>query len=216
MHSFILANQHWLARLGASAGTLIERFGGLGMMLLAIGDSSFFTFPEVNDILIVVFSIGKPWRQVAYYDAMTILGSVIGCLLLYSVGRKGGSPILRRRFSKRNIERAERLFEKYGVLTVVIPSILPPPMPFKIFVLSAGVFRLNWSQFLIAVVIGRTLRYSIWAILAVLYGDSVKQYMQKNLNMIGMVLLGFFAIALVGSIAFYWHRRKESGNGKEL
>lgn len=206
MYLFLLSNQHWLARLGASAGALIERFGGLGMMLLAAGDSSFFSAPEWNDILIVVLSIGKSWEQVTYYVTMTILGSVIGCLLLYLVGRKGGSPILRRKFSMRSIERAERLFEKYGVLTVVIPSILPPPMPFKIFVLSAGVFRLNPARFLAAVVIGRTIRYSIWGILAVLYGDSVRQYMQNNLSTIGVVLLGCFAIVIAISIVLYWHR----------
>ncbi len=175
-------------------------------MCLAIGDSSFLSLPEGNDLLIVILSAGKSWGHMAYYVGMTIMGSVLGCLLLYSVGRKGGSPMLRRKFSQQSIERAERLFERYGVLTVVIPSILPPPMPFKIFVLSAGVFRLKALEFLTAVVIGRTIRYSMWGILAVLYGNSVKLYMQENLNVIGMILFGGFALVALLSSLYYFRR----------
>jgi len=166
-------------------------------MVLAIGDSSFLSVPEGNDLLIVILSAGKSWGNMAYFVSMTILGSVLGCLLLYTLGRKGGSPMLRRRFSQENIDRAERLFKKYGLLTVVIPSILPPPMPFKIFVLSAGVFRVKALEFLTAVVIGRTIRYSMWGILAVLYGNSVKLYMQQNLDLIGMILFGGFALLIL-------------------
>jgi membrane protein YqaA with SNARE-associated domain len=203
MHSLILSDWQWLAKIGAAAGALIERFGGFGMMLLAIGDSSFISIPEGNDVLIVVLSIGKSWLQVSYYVAVTTLGSVIGCFFLYWIGRKGGNSILRRKFSERNIERAERLFNKYGVLAVLIPSILPPPTPFKIFVLSAGVFRLNPAGFFTAVVIGRIIRYSIWGILAVLYGNPVKLYMQQNLHFVGIALLGGLAL----SIAFFLIKR---------
>lgn len=206
MFSLILSSQHWLARLGQSAMGLISSLGGPGVMFLAIGDSSFLSMPEGNDLLIVVLSTGRSWGHMAYYVGMTILGSVIGCLLLYSVGRKGGSPMLRRRFSQQSIHRAERLFERYGIFTVIIPCILPPPTPFKIFVLSAGVFRLKPMEFLTAVVIGRTIRYSMWGILAVLYGNSVKLYMQQNLNVIGMILFGGFALA-IAAFVFYYVRR---------
>jgi len=191
----MVQDQHWLARLGNSASALISSFGGPGILFLAIGDSSFLSVPEGNDVLIVILSTGKSWSRMAYFVCMTIIGSVIGCLLLYLVGRKGGNPILRRRFSQQSIDRAESLFKRYGVLTVVIPSILPPPMPFKIFVLSAGVFRLNALAFLAAVLIGRTIRYSMWGILAVLYGNSVKIYMQQHLDFIGVVLFGVFILA---------------------
>ncbi len=206
MLSLILANQHWLAKLGAAVHSFLSSIGGPGVMCLAIGDSSFLSLPEGNDLLIVILSAGKSWGHMAYYVGMTIMGSVLGCLLLYSVGRKGGSPMLRRKFSQQSIERAERLFERYGVLTVVIPSILPPPMPFKIFVLSAGVFRLKALEFLTAVVIGRTIRYSMWGILAVLYGNSVKLYMQENLNVIGMILFGGFALVALLSSLYYFRR----------
>ncbi|NLT67121.1 MAG: hypothetical protein GXX84_11005 [Acidobacteria bacterium] len=197
MLSFFVSTQHWLAKLAGTASEFITSLGGPGVMVLAIGDSSFLSVPEGNDLLIVILSAGKSWGNMAYFVSMTILGSVLGCLLLYTLGRKGGSPMLRRRFSQENIDRAERLFKKYGLLTVVIPSILPPPMPFKIFVLSAGVFRVKALEFLTAVVIGRTIRYSMWGILAVLYGNSVKLYMQQNLDLIGMILFGGFALLIL-------------------
>lgn len=197
MLSFFVSTQHWLAKMAGTASEFITSLGGPGVMVLAIGDSSFLSVPEGNDLLIVILSAGKSWGNMAYFVSMTILGSVLGCLLLYTLGRKGGSPMLRRRFSQENIDRAERLFKKYGLLTVVIPSILPPPMPFKIFVLSAGVFRVKAVEFLTAVVIGRTIRYSMWGILAVLYGNSVKLYMQQNLDLIGMILFGGFALLIL-------------------
>jgi LPXTG-motif cell wall-anchored protein len=212
INSLILGNQYWLAKLGNSIGTAIAGLGGIGVLILAIGDSSFLTVPEGNDLLIVILSTGKSWGNMAYFVGMTVIGSVIGCLLLYAVGRKGGRPILRRRFSQQKIDRAEMLFKKYGILTIVIPSILPPPLPFKIFVLSAGVFRLNILEFLTAVVIGRTIRYSMWGILAVLYGNTFKRFMQQNLNSIGMILLVLFGLVLAAVFGFYLYRRKSKKN----
>jgi membrane protein YqaA with SNARE-associated domain len=212
----MLSGQQWLARLGGSVYDLVTAFGGLGVLLLAIADSSFLSFPEGNDLLIVILSSGGSWWNMVYYVGMTITGSVIGCMLLYLLGRKGGSPLLRRRFSQKSIERAERLFERYGILTVVIPSILPPPMPFKIFVLSAGVFRLKAVEFIVAVALGRTVRYSMWGILAVLYGNAVKVYMQENLQLVGAVLLACFGLLAAGTIAYYAYRYRSTRDGKEI
>ncbi len=208
----LISDQHWLAKLWAAVSSFVISMGGPGVMCLAVCDSSFLSLPEGNDLLIVVLSSGKSWGNMAYFVAMTIMGSVLGCLLLYSVGRKGGSPLLRRRFSPRSIDKAEKLFEKYGMLTVVIPSILPPPMPFKIFVLSAGVFRLKTLEFLVAVLVGRTIRYSMWGILAVLYGNSVKLFMQRNLHMVGLVLFGIF---ILGIGVCFWFRFRPALGGKE-
>lgn len=199
----------WLGRVVEWLRSLSDTLQGPGLLLIALGDSSFLSIPEGNDILIVVLSTGKSWREMAYYVAMTIAGSVTGCLLLYTVGRKGGSPLLRRRFSEKNIEWAEDLFRRYGTLTVIIPSILPPPCPFKIFVLSAGVFRLSVPEFVTAVVIGRTLRYSMWGILAVLYGNDVKIFMQQNLANIGIALFVLFVLVGGAALAYYIHKHKK-------
>jgi len=189
-------------------------FGGPGVLVLAMGDSSFFSVPEGNDLLIVILSAGKSWSHMAYFVGMTIIGSVLGCLILYWLGRKGGNPLLRRRFSVKNIERAEKLFARYGILTIVISSLLPPPTPFKIFVLSAGVFRLNALEFFTGVLIGRTMRYSMWGILAVLYGNSVKHYLQEHLDFLGIVLFIGFMLVMGVTLAFYPRRLRSIGNGK--
>lgn len=202
----LVGRDGWPEWMG-NMGSVLLGFGGLGVMLLAVADSSFLSVPEGNDLLIVILSTGRGWGNMAYYVAMTTLGSVIGCTLLYSVGRKGGSPLLHRRFRPAQIDRAERLFKRFGLLTVLIPSILPPPLPFKIFVLSAGVFRLRLASFLSAVILGRTLRYCMWGILAVLYGNSVKNFMQENLRQVGIVLLAVFVLAAAG-VLFCWVRRK--------
>jgi membrane protein DedA with SNARE-associated domain len=214
MNLLLVTLQSWLTKLGGAASAIILSFGSIGVVLLAIGDSSFFSAPEANDLLIVILSAGKSWGNMAYFVGLTVIGSVLGCLLLYTVGRKGGNPILRRKFSQAKIERAEKLFERHGILAVVIPSILPPPVPFKIFVLSAGVFRLNMLEFLIAVTIGRTIRYSIWGILAVLYGNAVRQYIQQNLNMMGTIIILGVALALIFTFVIYFYRPKAGGRGK--
>jgi len=200
----------WFAKMGELLRALATMLDGPGLMLVAVADSSFLSIPEGNDFLIVIFSSGKTWSRMAYYVGMTTAGSIVGCTLLYLVGRRGGSPLLRRRFSARNVERAERLFKKYGLLTVVVPSMLPPPCPFKIFVLSAGIFRLGLHEFLIAVAIGRTIRYAMWGILAVLYGSTVKIYMQRNLPTVGVGLSAIFLLALAAILGFYIHRTRQA------
>jgi membrane protein DedA with SNARE-associated domain len=216
MFSLMVSSQNWLARFGSSASSVIASLGGPGVLLVAVADSSFLSIPEGNDLLIVVLSTGGSWANMAYYVCMTVIGSVTGCFLLYSVGRRGGNPLLRRRFSEQQIERAEKLFKKFGILTIIVPSIIPPPMPFKIFVLSAGVFRVRLAEFLTAVIIGRSIRYAMWGILAVLYGNSVKLYMQQNLREIGMILFGVFVIGVATAIFFYTRRMKRARDSKTV
>ncbi len=188
------------------------KFGGVLVLLVALVDSSFLTVPEGNDLLIVVLSAGKSWSWMLTYVSLTITGSIIGCILLYSVGRKGGSPLLRLKFSDDSIRRVEGIYARYGVLSVVIPSILPPPCPFKIFVLSAGVFRLSVTKFIGAVAIGRTIRYLAWGILAVVYGNPIKLFIQTNLREIGIVALIILIPTAAIAIAAYLRRsRKVAG-----
>lgn len=207
----LLSVTEWLAKIGQWLHYVAINLGAPGMFLVAIADSSFLSIPEGNDILIVILSIGQSWERMAFYVTVTTLGSITGCLLLFTVGRRGGSPFLRKKFSAKNIALAERMYKRYGVLTVVIPSLMPPPTPFKVFVLSAGAFRVSWTRFIIAVAIGRTLRYSMWGILAVLYGNTVKTYMENNLPTVGMILFGLLVLTLlVVGFLMYRNRRRRS------
>ena len=204
----------WLLLLALDAGGIAETLRGLafafdgpGMFLVALCDSSFLSVPEVNDFLIVLLSIGRPASRVAYYVIMTTLGSVAGCLLLYSVGRRGGSALLKKKLSAHTLERIAGLYRRYGVLTVVVPSILPPPCPFKVFVFSAGAFRLSAPAFAAAVALGRTVRYSMWGALSFFYGEAVRSFMRDNLREIGVVLFAVF-VAVFALLAVLYFRRK--------
>ena len=172
-------------------------------MVLAICDSSFLSLPEVNDLLLMTFSISHP-EGMFKYAVLTTLGSVMGCALLYAVGRKGGEAFLRRRFRSDRLVRIQNWYQRYGVLAVIIPSLLPPPTPFKIFVLSAGTFGISWAKFLAAVVVGRGIRYFSEGILAVVYGPSAIQFVHDNYGTIGIIM----AVVIVACVIVFVYARR--------
>jgi membrane protein YqaA with SNARE-associated domain len=179
--------------------------GGPGLFLIAFLDSSFLSFPEVNDLLIIWLTTQHPHRM-PYYALMTTLGSIAGCLALYTLARKGGEAFLRKRFHERHIERAMALFQKYGLLAVLVPSILPPPAPFKIFVLAAGVARVKLSHFIIAIAIGRGFRYFGEGLLAVWYGEAAAEFLKENARTVALTVA---AVCLVGGVAYIlWQKRR--------
>ena len=195
---------------------MVRALDGPGMMIIAFLDSSFLSLPEVNDLLIVGLSIGKTWPRIAYYVLLTAFGSVCGSFLLSLVGRRGGSLLKGKKPAPETVAWVKRLYARYGVLTLLIPSILPPPCPFKIFVISAGAFGIRWPAFLAAVVFGRTIRYSIWGILAFHYGAAVSRYMETNLPGIGLSLLGLllFALGIVFTVNLLRARHGRSKDGQ--
>ena len=168
-------------------------------------DSSFVSLPEVNDILLMTFIINEP-ATVVKYTLLTILGSVIGCALLYSVGRKGGDAFLRRSFADEKLARIQKWYQRHGVLAVIVPSLLPPPTPFKIFVLSAGTFGISWPKFITAVVIGRGIRYFSEGILAFLYGPAAIEFVQDNYGKVGFGL-AMLIVATAAGIFLVTRRR---------
>jgi membrane protein YqaA with SNARE-associated domain len=174
-------------------------YGGFGLLVLAMFDSSFVSLPEVNDLLLMTFAINEPGGMVKF-ALLTTIGSVIGCALLYAVGRKGGEAFLRKTFADQRLAKVQRWYQRHGILAVIVPSLLPPPTPFKVFVLSAGTFGISWPKFLTAVVIGRGIRYFSEGILAVLYGPAAIQFVQNNYGKIGLGL----AIIIVVTCFIYF------------
>ena len=150
---------------------IAETFGGPGLFLLAFFDSSFLSFPEVVDVLMIGLVARYPERML-WYAALSSLGSIAGSYVIYALARRGGEAFLRRRLHERHVDRAFAIFRKYGLLAVAIPSIMPPPVPFKIFILAAGAARVKPLDFLIAVSIGRSVRYFGEAALAAWYGEA--------------------------------------------
>ena len=180
--------------------------GGPGLFVIAALDSSFLSFPQVNDILIIVLSTQHP-RLMPYYAGMTTAGSALGCFILYWFARRGGEVFLRKRFSGPKVERGLALYQRHGLLAVVVPSLLPPPTPFKLFVLLAGAARVSPWRFGLAIVIGRGIRYFGQGYLAVLYGDRAMAMVQENGKAVG---LGLAALALGIGLAYYFITRRRS------
>lgn len=180
--------------------------GGPGLFLIALLDSSFLSLPEVVDLLMIVFVTRHPERMV-YYALLATLGSTCGCFLLYLVGRRGGEAFLRRRFHDRHVDRALAIFQKYGLLAVAVPSLLPPPVPFKPFVLVAGVARVRPIEFLVAITIGRGIRYFGEGLLALWYGERAAVFLKHHAR---EVSIGVAAIVLAAGVAWIWYRKRKA------
>jgi membrane protein YqaA with SNARE-associated domain len=186
---------------------IAETFGGPGLFLLAFLDSSFLSFPEVVDILMVGLVARYPGRLV-WYATLPTLGSVAGSYVIYTLARRGGEAFLRRRMHERHVDRALAVFRKYGLLAVAIPAILPPPMPFKIFILAAGAARVKRVDFLIAISIGRGTRYFGEAFLAAWYGEAALRRAEAFVHAhTTLIICGL--VVLVGAAAgwIWWSRR---------
>jgi membrane protein YqaA with SNARE-associated domain len=182
-------------------------WGGPGLFLIGFLDSSFLSFPEVNDLLII-WMVTQHKERLIYYALMATAGSVAGCLALYYVARKGGEAFLRRRFHERHVDRGLRLFQKYGLLVVIVPALLPPPAPFKIFVLLAGVAAIPVWQFVTAITLARGIRYGGEGLLAVIYGDRASVFLRDHAREAGLWLSGIaLAIGLIWVLVKQWRDR---------
>ena len=181
-----------LDRLPGWLQTAVANLGGLGLFVVAFLDSSILSFPIINDLLVIHLSAQDP-AAMPYYALMATAGSLAGSIWLYYLAKKGGEAMFRRRVGKR-AERVRAWVERNGFLSIAIPSILPPPMPFKAFVLAAGVFQMPMKMFVIALVLGRGFRYFAEGILAVRYGAGAIQYIRENRVEVGLMIVGLIAL----------------------
>lgn len=200
---------HWLSAIFDDIVAVIlpwaEQYGAGGLAVVALIDSSFFPMPQVADALVIGLTIAHP--QLAFwYAAATTAGSVTGCYLLFLVGQRGGEAFLRSRFHERHIDRGLALIGQHGWLAVTVPSLLPPPTPFKLFVLLAGMSGLRPLTFVMAIAVGRGARYGAEAWLAYLYGEQAAAFLRERLPLAlavvaGGIVLGAFALMV-------WRRRR--------
>ena len=194
-----------MARIISWVQAFAEAIGGPGLFFVAFLDSSFLSLPEINDLLVVAMVIEHK-ADMWFYALMATLGSVAGCLVLYAIGRRGGEAIVSRRFGGSRMARAMALTRRYGVLAIVVPSILPPPAPFKAFVLMAGVSQVPRWQFTSAIFVGRGFRYFGEGWLAVRYGEQAIQILERNGQTVSLILA---VLVLAGGVAYYvWRSRR--------
>jgi membrane protein YqaA with SNARE-associated domain len=162
-------------------------YGAFGLFVVALLDSTFVPLPSSADALMLVLSTAHPsWMLL--YAFMATAGSALGCFILYSISRRAGSRALNR-FSERKQQRVKYLIERYDMIAVLVATLLPPPFPFKLFVVTAGVFRFSLLRFMIAIVAGRAFRFLLEGYFAVRYGAEAKEILAKYYPWIGIGLV---------------------------
>jgi len=177
---------------------------GPGLFVVAFLDASFLSLPQINDLLVVVMvTANKPWML--YYAAMATFGSVAGCYVIYYLAKRGGEAFLRKRLKPGHVERALSAYRRNGLMALMIPALLPPPAPFKVFVLAAGVARVRPLQFIVALTVARGIRYVALGVLAVYYGDAALEMMRTHGRVVALVVVGLLVAA---ALAFWLIRRR--------
>jgi membrane protein YqaA with SNARE-associated domain len=174
---------HWLA-------AIVATMGGGGLFVATFLDSSVLTLPFIADGLVIDLSIQRPARM-PYYCAMAALGSLAGCIWIYLLAKKGGEAYFHRH---RGAHKVKGWVQKNAFLSVFIPGILPPPFPFKIFVIAEGVFQVPLKTFVLALLLGRALRYFVEGILAVKYGDAVLVFLMAHKIACALSVLGILLV----------------------
>src|SRR5215467_2238575 len=184
---------------------LAMSMGAPGIFLVAFLDSSILSLPEIADLLIIYMVTKRPSLFLLYVGSATI-GSLLGCLLLYFIGKKGGAALVHKRFDSAAVGRTLDAFRRHGIMAVLVPSVLPPPMPFKPFVLLAGVADISATRFAVAILIGRGARYTFEGLLALWYGERAMAFMQKHGIQLAVAALGVLVVGFV--LYLYWPRKR--------
>jgi membrane protein YqaA with SNARE-associated domain len=180
---------HWLRWLQP----LVASAGGFGLFVIGFLDSSFIPFPIINDLMVIDLSMQHPARM-PYYAAMATLGSVSGCVTLYLLAKKGGAALFHKQAGSRAAQ-IRRWIDRNGFVSVLLAALLPPPTPFKIFILAAPVCGVPLRNFTVALLVARSIRYFALGILAVRYGAEIIPYMLQHKFLVSGVTLAVVGIA---------------------
>ena len=174
----------------------LKTYGALGLFGISLVDSAGIPLPGGPDAVMIVLSANNPALMPLYALAATG-GSAIGCTLLYMIARRAGVVALKR-VTPRKRDRIENLLGRYDLVAVMVPALLPPPFPFKPFVLCAGVFKLKTWRFITAIFIGRSLRFLSEGWLAIRFGEDAGRLIRQR----GWQVL--LAVAVVAAVVFTW------------
>lgn len=186
----------------------VRQQGGPGLLLLGLADNSIIPMPGSMDVLTIWLAVHhhKLWY---YYAIMATAGSLLGGYLTYRLARKGGKKALHSRIGPRRTQSFSKHFERWGFWGIVVPALLPPPFPFVPFLLVAGALQYSRKNFLVALVVGRGLRYTLLAYLGVLYGRHFLRFFNKYTKPTFFVLLGFAVVAGILALVTYLRYRNQ-------
>ena len=189
---------HILAKYTAWILQLLAPLGIWGVFAIAFADSALLGMPVDA---IVAFYVYRDHRQLVFYVVMASLGSALGSIPLYIIGYLGGEKVLRKRISEERFEQIHRSFEQHEFWALMFPGMLPPPMPFKIFVLGAAVFEMRFRDFVGAIFAGRFVRFLVLSLLTLWFGPQIvglvgTLFRRHFYWVLGVVLLGGLVWAL--------------------
>ena len=199
---FLTGLMDWFKNLKA---TLIG-FGALGIFFIALMDAAFIPMPGGPDVVVISLSIYKP-AMMPLYVLAAMAGSTIGSLILYFIALKGGQAALRK-FSAEKRAKVQKALDKYDIWAMLLAAVMPPPFPFKLFVLSAGAFRMKLWRFVLAMLLGRGFRFVLEGILAVRYGEQATDLLKQHSIKIGLGIAAIILLALL--VKMLLNRRQES------
>jgi membrane protein YqaA with SNARE-associated domain len=182
-------------------------FGALGILGIAFLDAAFLPMPGGPDLVVMALTHNNHSMMPIYVIA-AVIGSTLGCLVPYWIGRKAGEAALRV-FSDEKRARVSGLVNRYGLWSMLAGALLPPPFPFKMLLITAGVFRVKIWQFLGAVAIGRTIRFILEGVMAVRYGDQAASLFKEYYPAIGLGL----AVAILAVFIFNTLRNRRQRDG---
>jgi membrane protein YqaA with SNARE-associated domain len=161
---------HFLARYTAWILGLLKVLGVWGPFVIAFADSALLGMPI--DFIVATYVFRDRSRMLVYV-AMASLGSALGSIPLYLIGYLGGEKVLRKRISEERFLKIHRSFEQHEFWALMFPGMLPPPVPFKIFVLGAAVFEMKLRDFLVAIFAGRFVRFLLLSVLVLYFGPQI-------------------------------------------
>jgi membrane protein YqaA with SNARE-associated domain len=180
----------------------IYHLGALGFIPLGLLDSSIIPLPGSMDVLTIVLA-ARDATLWPYYALMATVGSVLGGFVTYRLARKGGKESLARKVSAKTLKRIYGIFERWGFAAIAIPALLPPPMPLVPFVLAAGAMQYSVNKFLLAMTLGRIVRYLILAYLAARYGRRMLPLLLQHGHPAVAAVLG---LAVTAALAYFMFR----------
>ena len=190
----------WKQKVVAFASSL----GAPGLFLISFLDSSVLTFPIINDLLLIELSIQHPARM-PLYAFMAALGSVLGCVLLFFIAEKGGEALFHRHAGDR-AHAIRHWVVQNGFWGMLIAALLPPPTPFKVFVVAAGVFEVRFVSFASAISLARLIRYFGIGFLAIRYGHDALPFLKQHKWTVALVVVAVAVASYALSRLILRHR----------
>ncbi len=190
----------WKQKVVAFASGL----GAPGLFLISFLDSSVLTFPIINDLLLIELSIEHPARM-PLYALMAALGSVLGCVLLFFIAEKGGEALFHRHAGDR-AHAIRHWVVQNGFWGMLVAALLPPPTPFKVFVVAAGVFEVRLASFTSAITLARLVRYFGIGFLAIRYGHDALPFLKQHKWSVALVVMAVAVTSYALSRLILRHR----------